>query len=136
MANCFRFLDEYTRGSEFLSRALLKWANDKHMESVLSDPGKPWQNGTNESFNGKFRDDCLDMKWFRNRMEVKVIIQDWRRHYNEIRLHLSLNYCTPAEFNSGLKKAIFNCDQEVEFRLVRRIPSGHDSKRVIKTYRL
>jgi len=70
---------------------------------VLNEPGKPWQNGTDESFNGKFRDECLAMEWFRNRLEAKVIIQDWRRHYNEIRPHSSFNYRTPAEFIAGLK---------------------------------
>ena len=89
-------------GPEFVSLALLKWAKDERLESVLSDPGKPWQNGTNESFNGKFRDECLAMEWFRNRLEAKVIIQDWRHHYNEIRPHSSLNYRTPAEFIAGL----------------------------------
>ena len=89
-------------GPEFVSLALLKWAKDEGLESVLSDPGKPWQNGKNESFNGKFRDECLAMEWFRNRLEAKVIIQDWRHHYNEIRPHSSLNYRTPAEFNAGL----------------------------------
>jgi len=90
-------------GPEFVSLALLQWAKDERLESVLSEPGKPWQNGTNESFNGKFRDECLAMEWFRNRLEAKVIIQDWRRHYNEIRPHSSLNYRTPAEFIAGLK---------------------------------
>jgi putative transposase len=71
-------------GPEFVSLALLQWAKDERLESVLSEPGKPWQNGTNESFNGKFRDECLAMEWFRNRLEAKVIIQDWVRHYNEI----------------------------------------------------
>lgn len=90
-------------GPEFVSLALLRWAKDGQLETVLSDPGKPWQNGTNESFNGKFRDECLAMEWFRNRLEAKVIIQDWQRHYNEIRPHSSLNYRTPAEFIAGLK---------------------------------
>jgi putative transposase len=90
-------------GPEFVSLALLSWAKDGQLETVLSDPGKPWQNGTNESFNGKFRDECLAMEWFRNRLEAKVIIQDWQRHYNEIRPHSSLNYRTPAEFIAGLK---------------------------------
>ena len=89
-------------GPEFVSLALLQWAKDECLESVLNEPGKPWQNGTNESFNGKFRDECLAMEWFRNRLEAKVIIEDWRRHYNEIRPHSSLNYRTPAEFIAGL----------------------------------
>lgn len=91
-------------GPEFVSRALLKWAVDEGLESVLIEPGKPWQNGTNESFNGKFRDECLSMEWFRNRLEAKVIIEDWRRHYNEIRPHSSLNYRTPAQFVASIQK--------------------------------
>jgi putative transposase len=68
---------------------------------VLSEPGKPSQNGTNERLNGKFREECLAMEWFHNRLEAKVIIQDWRRHYKEIRPHSSLNYRIPAEFIAG-----------------------------------
>ena len=68
------------------------------LEVALIDPGKPWQNGANESFNGKFRDECLSMEWFRNRMEAKVVIEDWRIHYNDVRPHSSLNYKTPNEF--------------------------------------
>lgn len=85
-------------GPEFVSAALLKWAVEEKIETALIDPGKPWQNGTNESFNGKFRDECLAMEWFRNRLEAKVVIGDWRIHYNEVRPHSSLQYQTPAEF--------------------------------------
>lgn len=75
---------------------------DEKIESVLIEPGKPWQNGTNESFNGKFRDECLAMEWFRNRLEAKVVIEDWKEHYNEVRPHSSLGYQTPSEFRAGL----------------------------------
>jgi len=85
-------------GPEFVSVALLKWAMEEQIESALIDPGKPWQNGTNESFNGKFRDECLAMEWFRNRIEARIVIEDWRVHYNEVRPHSSLQYLTPLEF--------------------------------------
>ncbi len=85
-------------GPEFVSNALLEWAKESRLEVVLIEPGKPWQNGTNESFNGKFRDECLSMEWFRNRVEAKVVIEDWMQHYNNIRPHSSLNYLTPNEF--------------------------------------
>ncbi|MFK0380310.1 integrase core domain-containing protein, partial [Pandoraea sp. NPDC090278] len=85
-------------GPEFVSRAILKWAARHGMEMALSDPGKPWQNGTDESFNGKFRDECLSLEWFRTRLEAKVVIEQWRRHYNGIRPHSSLAYPTPNEF--------------------------------------
>ncbi|AJY63187.1 hypothetical protein B7759_05054 [Burkholderia glumae] len=52
------------------------------MEMASSDPGKPWRNGTDESFNGKFRDECLSLEWFRTRLEAKVVIEQWRRRYN------------------------------------------------------
>jgi putative transposase len=85
-------------GPEFVSRALLKWALSQNLDMALIDPGKPWQNGTAESFNGKFRDECLSMEWFRNRIEAKVVIEQWRRHYNEIRPHSSLGNLTPLAF--------------------------------------
>lgn len=85
-------------GPEFVSRALLKWATSQNLDMALIDPGKPWQNGTTESFNGKFRDECLSMEWFRNRIEAKAVIEQWRQHYNHIRPHSSLGNRTPAAF--------------------------------------
>ena len=85
-------------GPEFVSRALLTWIVDQGIETALIDPGKPWQNGATESFNGKFRDECLSLEWFRSRAEAKVVIETWRRHYNEVRPHSSLGYLTPTEF--------------------------------------
>ena len=89
-------------GPEFVSCALLEWVKNEKLELILIDPGKPWQNGKNESFNGKFRDECLSMEWFRHRMEAKVVIEDWRIHYNNIRPHSSLGYKTPMEFRAEL----------------------------------
>jgi putative transposase len=89
-------------GSEFLSRAILRWLAQEKIETALIDPGKPWQNGTNESFNGKFRDECLSMEWFRNRVDAKIVIESWRRHYNEVRPHSSLGNLTPAQFKIRL----------------------------------
>ena len=62
------------------------------------DPDKPWQNGTAENFNGKFRDECLFLEWFRNRAEAKVVIEQWRQHYNSVRPHSSLGNMTPAAY--------------------------------------
>jgi putative transposase len=64
----------------------------------LIEPGKPLQNGVTESFNGKFRDECLSLEWFRSRAEAKVIIETWRRQYNEVGPHMSLGCLTPNEF--------------------------------------
>jgi putative transposase len=85
-------------GPEFVSRAILEWLQTAGIETALIDPGKPWQNGANESFNGKFRDECLSLEWFRSREEARVVIENWRRHYNAVRPHSSLGYLTPNEF--------------------------------------
>ena len=85
-------------GPEFVSRAILEWITQAGIATALIDPGKPWQNGTNESFNGRFRDECLSVEWFRSRDEARVVIEAWRRHYNAVRPHSSLNYLTPLEF--------------------------------------
>ena len=85
-------------GPEFVSRALLQWAVRESLDIALIDPGKPWQNGTAESFNGKFRDECLSMEWFRSRAEAVAVIESWRRHYNEVRPHSSLGNLTPKAF--------------------------------------
>ena len=85
-------------GPEFVSKAILKWIVDQGIGSALIDPGSPWQNGKIESFNGKFRNECLNVEWFRSRAEAKVVIETWRRHYNGVRPHSGLNYLTPAEF--------------------------------------
>ncbi|MGF6596607.1 transposase InsO family protein [Paraburkholderia sp. GAS448] len=72
-------------GPEFVSHAILKWAAENGMEMAPGDPGKSWQNGADESFNGKFRDECLSLEWFRTRAEAKVVIEQRRRNYNAIR---------------------------------------------------
>ena len=85
-------------GPEFIAKATLKWAIDESMQTALIDPGKHWQNGMDESFNGRFRDECLSVEWFRSRPEALVVIETWRSHYNNVRPHSSLGYLTPAEF--------------------------------------
>ena len=87
-------------GPEFVSQAILSWLADSGIETAHIDPGKPWQNGDNESFNGKFRDECLSLEWFRSREEARVVIEVWRRHYNHERPHQSLNDLTPIEFKT------------------------------------
>ena len=85
-------------GPEFVSKALFVWALDHGVEISHIDPGKPWQNGSNESFNGRFREECLKKEWFRSRREAAAIIETWRKRYNEYRPHSSLGYLTPIEF--------------------------------------
>jgi putative transposase len=87
-------------GPEFVATAILRWLQTAQIETAFIDPGKPWQNGADESFNGKFRDQHLSLQWFRNRADAKVSIEEWRRHYNDVRPHSSLGYLTPAAFKA------------------------------------
>lgn len=91
-------------GPEFVSRAILRWLTGAQIDTAHIDPGRPWQNGLNESFNGKFRDECLSMEWFTNRMDAKIFIENWRRHYNEVRPHSSLGKLTPSEFKQQISQ--------------------------------
>jgi putative transposase len=89
-------------GPEFVSRAIIGWLHAENIDTAAIDPGKPWQNGLNESFNGKFRDECLSLEWFKNRIDAKIVIETFRRNYNEVRPHSSLGQLTPAEFKKTL----------------------------------
>lgn len=93
-------------GPEFVSRAVLKWLSSAAIETAYIDPGKPWQNSVGESFNGKLRDECLSLEWFRNRTDAQIIIEAWRRHYNEVRPHSSLGKRTPAEFTRDFSTTV------------------------------
>jgi putative transposase len=90
-------------GPEFVATAILRWTQAVNIETSFIDPGRPWQNGTDESFNGKLRNECLTIEWFRNRLDAQVAIERWRRHYNEERPHMSLGDLTPAEYKVKIK---------------------------------
>jgi putative transposase len=79
-------------GPEFVATAVLHWLADERIDTAHIDPRKPWQNGTDESFNGRFREECLDLEWFRTREEARVLIEAWRIHYNAVRPHCSLGW--------------------------------------------
>lgn len=85
-------------GPEFTSRAFLGWAHAKGIEHILIEPGKPTQNAYIESFNGKFRDECLNEHWFETLAQARAEIAAWRRDYNEVRPHSSCNRMPPAKF--------------------------------------
>ncbi len=85
-------------GPEFLSREVDQWAYAHGVALHFIEPGKPVQNAFIESFNGKFRDECLNQNWFGSLDEARRIIEAWRVDYNTVRPHSSLGYRTPAEF--------------------------------------
>jgi len=100
-AACFRGYPRAVRtdnGPEFTSRAFTAWTQRHGIEHLLIEPGKPMQNGYIESFNGKFRDECLNEHWFTSLAQARQVIADWRRDYNEVRPHSSCGRIPPAQF--------------------------------------
>jgi putative transposase len=86
------------QGPEFMSRAFMAWANRKGIEHLINDPGKPTQNAYIESFNGKFRDECLNEQWFESLHLARQEIARWRKDYNEVRPHSAVGRMPPAQF--------------------------------------
>lgn len=85
-------------GPEFTCRAFMAWAQAHGVRHILIQPGRPMQNGYIESFNGKFRDECLNEHWFQTLPQARSEIASWRQDYNEVRPHSSLGRIPPAEF--------------------------------------
>jgi putative transposase len=85
-------------GPEFTSRCFIAWAEQRGIRLTYIQPGKPVQNSFIESFNGRFRDECLNANWFENLADARRKIEAWRQEYNEHRPHSALAYRTPAEF--------------------------------------
>jgi putative transposase len=88
-------------GPEFISKALDHWAYINRVTLDFSRPGKPTDNAFVESFNGRFRDECLNTHWFLNLDDARGKIVAWRRDFNETRSHKSLRFMTPADFASS-----------------------------------
>jgi putative transposase len=84
-------------GSEFIARLLQKWLAERRVKTLYIEPGSPWQNGHVESFNGSLRDECLDRELMLSVTEARVLIEDYRRHYNGERPHGGIGYRTPAQ---------------------------------------
>jgi putative transposase len=85
-------------GPEFTSKALFFWSQQSSVKLHFIQPGKPTQNAFVESFNGKFRDYCLDLHWFASLADARSTIDTWRHHYNHVRPHRSLGKKPPAVF--------------------------------------
>jgi putative transposase len=90
-------------GPEFIADNVKLWLKAVDVKTLYIEPGSSWQNGKNESFNGKFRDECLNLEWFYNLNDARVTIEIWRKYYNRQRPHSSLGYLSPAEFLSAHK---------------------------------
>jgi putative transposase len=85
-------------GPEFIADKIKKWLEQKHVGTLYIEPGSPWENGYIESFNGRLRDEILDRELFYSVKEARVVVEDWRLEYNNLRPHSGLGYMTPAAF--------------------------------------
>ena len=83
-------------GPEFTAKTVRRWLQRIGVKTAFIEPGSPWENGYNESFNGKLRDELLNREVFYNITEAKVVIENWRKEYNTVRPHSSLDYRPPA----------------------------------------
>ena len=96
-------------GSEFISKPLDNWSYDNHVTLDFSRPGKPTDNAFIESFNGSFRDECLNVHWFLSLEDAREKIEAWRQEYNTFRPHSSLEDMTPEEWaNRSIQKPEFS----------------------------
>lgn len=83
-------------GSEFCAKAVRGWLGRLCLGTLFIEPGSPWENGYIESFNGKLRDELLNLEIFYTMKESRILIEQWRRHYNGVRPHSALGYRPPA----------------------------------------
>ena len=83
-------------GPEFTAEAVREWLKRIEVNTLYIEPGSPWENGYIESFNGKLRDELLNREIFDTLLEAKVLVERWRREYNQIRPHSALGYLPPA----------------------------------------
>lgn len=90
-------------GSEFTSKALDRWAHEHRVKLEFIRPGKPTDNSFIGSFNGRFRDECLDANLFTSLAEAKMVIEEWRQDYNVLRPHSSLGGMSPDEYRRASK---------------------------------
>lgn len=93
-------------GTEFTSNTVLKWSSDQGIDWQYIEPGKPYQNGNVESFNGKLRDECLNENSFLNISDARRIVGKWVHEYNSIRPHSALGGLTPYELASQLREGL------------------------------
>jgi len=104
------------QGPEFTSRAFLAWTAARGVRPLLNDAGCPTQNAYIESFNGKFRDECLNEQWFESLAQARQEIARWRRDYNEVRPHSSLGRIPPARFAAQHRQRAGDAVQSPEIK--------------------
>src|SRR5215467_4298620 len=94
-------------GPEFVSQVVDQWAYENAVQLHFITPGRPMENGYIESFNGKFRDECLNENWFFDLADARRKIAEWKWDYNHVRPHSALDYQTPMEFAAAWRKSFY-----------------------------
>ena len=106
-------------GPEFTSKAVRGWLSNLGVKALFIEPGSPWENGYVESFNGKLRDESLNGEVFSTLAEAQILIERWRREYNQVRPHSALGYRPPAP-----KTILPAYGSSVRFQLVQSLGAG------------
>jgi hypothetical protein len=90
-----------TTAPEFVAKSVQEWLRQQGVQMRYIAPGCPWQNAYAESFHSRFRAECLDRQWFHTVREAAVVVEAWRRYYNQERLHSSLTMCHPMSSSTS-----------------------------------
>jgi len=118
-------------GPEFTGRVMDAWAYAREVKLHFIEPGKPMQNGYVESFNGKFRDECLNENWFVDLPDIRQITKEYQMHYNQERPHSALGNLTPMEFVSHAElstaSAVDRCLTQKNMTVTMQSITAHDS---------
>ena len=104
------------QGPEFTSRAFMAWTHGRNVQHLLNDAGSPTQNAYIESFNGKFRDECLNEQWFETLAQARQELARWRRDYNEVRPHSAIGRIPPAQFAAAHRQLAGDVQHQPEIK--------------------
>jgi transposase InsO family protein len=103
-------------GPEFIAKAVKRWLEVSGVQTLYIEPGSPWENAYSETFNSRFGDELLKREVFSGLLEAKVLVEEYRNHYNQERPHSALGYLTPAEFAASCELAT-SADEELRKEL-------------------
>ena len=112
-------------GPELTSQALAAWAEGHGVRLEFIEPGKPTQNAYVESFNGKFRDECLQANWFISLPDARRTIEQWRQDYNQARPHSALGYRSPSEFAQNPASVLPSLSEQLARLRLRTLTGPH-----------
>ena len=101
-------------GPEFVARITRQYLNEHKIKTLYIEPGSPWQNGHVESFHNRLRDECLNQEWFLSLTEARVVIENWRKKYNQIHPHSHLGFLSPnmfAKYWQQARQTVLGCGQ-------------------------